>query len=200
MKPIKINFWNVTGYRGHSDYDGPQDNNFCNMVAVDSRFTKDEVLDMMFKKFSAKYRVVVLSATLVKTVSEDGRIHAHWIEEDTSDRLDKIHKVYTCSNCRDTETWIAGRQGQYCPGCGAIMDDMNAPSESTNESERKCTSLEEFAKVHCEMCGTQRCGGVYDEEMREGCEYYQKEILGQQTLHEMIEEINKQKHPATWED
>lgn len=195
MENIKINFWNINGYRGREDYDGPEDNNFCNMVAVDARFTKDEILDMMFKKFSAKYRVVVLSATLVKTVFEDGKIHAHWIEEDTSDRFDKIHKVYICSNCQDTETWIAGHQGKYCPGCGATMDDIEISSKPVKEPEHKCTSLEEFAETHCQMCGTQRCGGVYDEEMREGCDYYRKEFLGLPTLHEMLVELSKQTHP-----
>lgn len=126
MKKININYWDVKGYRGHSDYDGPEDNNFQAVVAVDARFTKDDVLDMMFKKFSSKHRVVVLGAKLVKTVEANDKVHAYWIEEDVSDRSDKIHKRYTCSNCQDTETWIQGRQGKYCPNCGAIMDDVPA--------------------------------------------------------------------------
>ena len=58
---------------------GPKDNNFCHVVAIDSRFTKDDVLDMMFAKFNKKYRVVVLGAKLVETktiVTE-----AKWIED-----------------------------------------------------------------------------------------------------------------------
>lgn len=202
MDNIKINYWEVKGYRGNNDYDGPEDNNFCHVVAIDSRFTKDDVIDMMFKKFSTKYRVVVLAATLWKTVNEDDKIHAYWMEEDVSDRLDKIHRIYTCSNCKNSETWIRGHQGMYCPGCGAIMDaeKSSCSLDNNKENEHKCKSLEEFAKIHCEMCGTQRCGGVNDKEMREGCDYYRKEILGQPTLHEIIEEINKQKHPATWEE
>lgn len=39
--------------------------------------------------------------------------------------------------------------------------------------------LEEFNKKHCALCGTQRCGGVYDEDFREGCSHYQHEILKQ---------------------
>lgn len=46
--------------------------------------------------------------------------------------------------------------------------------------------LEEFRKRHCELCGTQRCGGVYDEVWREGCEYYQHEILHQKTLKDIL--------------
>ena len=48
----------------------------------------------------------------------------------------------------------------------------------------------EFEEIYCRLCGTQRCGGVFDEEMREGCAYYQKVMLGKQTLRELLEEIN----------
>lgn len=48
----------------------------------------------------------------------------------------------------------------------------------------------EFEEIYCRLCGTQRCGGVFDEEMREGCAHYQKIILGKQTLYEFLEEIN----------
>ena len=119
MKKITINYWEVKGYRGFSDYDGPEDNNFHAVVAVDARFTKDDVIDMMMRKFSEKHRVVVLGATLWKTVDEDNRIHAYWIENSASD---KEHRKYVCSNCQDTEVWIKGHQGKYCPCCGAIMD------------------------------------------------------------------------------
>lgn len=52
--------------------------------------------------------------------------------------------------------------------------------------ENTNNELEEFKKRHCEMCGTQRCGGVYDEDFREGCEYYQHEILHQKTLKDIL--------------
>ena len=48
----------------------------------------------------------------------------------------------------------------------------------------------EFEEKYCHLCGTQRCGGVFDEEMREGCAHYQKIMLGKQTLHELLQEIN----------
>lgn len=38
-------------------------------------------------------------------------------------------------------------------------------------------NLQEFSPKYCSMCGTQRCGGVYDEDFREGCSHYQCEIL-----------------------
>lgn len=33
-------------------------------------------------------------------------------------------------------------------------------------------SYEEFWAKYCSTCGTQRCRGVYDEELREGCKRY----------------------------
>lgn len=35
-------------------------------------------------------------------------------------------------------------------------------------------TLEEFEKEYCQLCGTQRCGGVTDEEFRDGCSHYTK--------------------------
>lgn len=125
MKKITINYWEVKGYRGFSDYDGPEDNNFNTVVAVDARFTKDDVLDMMMKKFSEKHRVVVLSAKLVKTVENQEQIHAHWML-DCAAQSDGVHKNYICSNCLEVSTWIEGHQGKYCPCCGAIMDEIPA--------------------------------------------------------------------------
>lgn len=50
-------------------------------------------------------------------------------------------------------------------------------------------TLKEFYENHCKMCGTQRCSGVYDEDWREGCEYYVHEILHKQTLEDILAEI-----------
>lgn len=36
---------------------------------------------------------------------------------------------------------------------------------------------EEFEEKYCSMCGTQRCGGITDEEFRDGCPHYSKEYL-----------------------
>lgn len=51
--------------------------------------------------------------------------------------------------------------------------------------------LQEFKKKHCDMCGTQRCGGVYDKIFREGCEYYRHEILHKKTLKDILYGENK---------
>ena len=33
-------------------------------------------------------------------------------------------------------------------------------------------TLDEFDIKFCAMCGSQRCGGIYDEAYREGCKFY----------------------------
>ena len=38
-------------------------------------------------------------------------------------------------------------------------------------------SNQQFYDKHCKMCGTQRCMGIDDETMREGCVHYREEIL-----------------------
>ena len=38
-------------------------------------------------------------------------------------------------------------------------------------------TLEEFQEKYCALCGTQRCLGVYDEELREGCQHYREVFL-----------------------
>lgn len=36
---------------------------------------------------------------------------------------------------------------------------------------------EKFEQKYCLMCGTQRCGGITDEEFRDGCPHYINEYL-----------------------
>lgn len=36
-------------------------------------------------------------------------------------------------------------------------------------------SNKEFSEKYCDMCGTQRCGGVEDEPFRDGCYHYRLE-------------------------
>ena len=58
-------------------------------------------------------------------------------------------------------------------------------------------SFDDFEKEYCRNCGTQRCGGISDEEMRDGCVWYRQKVLGQPNMDDMIKIISKQKHPAT---
>ena len=64
---IKVNIWRVSGYRGRYDYDGPEDDNFCFVTALDARLTKDDVLELFFNRWSHKYRTVSLYAELLDT-------------------------------------------------------------------------------------------------------------------------------------
>ena len=63
---MKINIWEISGYKGWSDYDGSSDNNFSFKVAIDSRFTKDEVEEIFFNRYANKYRTVALEATVIE--------------------------------------------------------------------------------------------------------------------------------------
>ncbi len=64
--PVKINIWKIEGYKGRNDYDGVADNNFSFTVALDSRFTKEEVEEIFFNRYTKKHRVVALSAMFVE--------------------------------------------------------------------------------------------------------------------------------------
>lgn len=54
--------WKITGYIGHSNYDGPEDNNLTKYIVFDERFSKETVIDFMTYYFSKKYRVVYINA------------------------------------------------------------------------------------------------------------------------------------------
>ena len=62
---MKIKVWNVTGYKGRDNYDGPSDDNTDFHVAMDARFTKDDVVDIFLNRFGKKHRMVALNAKLV---------------------------------------------------------------------------------------------------------------------------------------
>ena len=50
---------------------------------------------------------------------------------------------------------------------------------------------EEFFDNYCVLCGSQRCGGIDDEEMREGCTYYQSYVSSNTSkAHSMFKELD----------
>ena len=65
---MKITIWEVSGYKGKNDYDGPQDDNFGFEVLMDSRFTKEEVEEIFFSRYGKKYRSVALKAVKIKEI------------------------------------------------------------------------------------------------------------------------------------
>lgn len=63
---MKITIWQISGYKGWSDYDGVADNNFVFKIAIDSRFAKEEVEEIFFNRYSKKHRTVALTATFIE--------------------------------------------------------------------------------------------------------------------------------------
>ena len=49
----------------------------------------------------------------------------------------------------------------------------------------------EFSEKYCLLCGSQRCAGIEDEPFRDGCEHYQREILHQKPMSEIIRETTR---------
>ena len=62
---MKVNVWRITGYKGHNDYDGPEDDNTQIDLIMDSRFTKENVEEIMAQYWSKFYRSVAIKAELL---------------------------------------------------------------------------------------------------------------------------------------
>ena len=62
---MEVTIWRIMGYKGRNDYDGPQDDNIDITIAMDSRFKKEDVEDIMLNYWSKKYRSVALKAEMV---------------------------------------------------------------------------------------------------------------------------------------
>lgn len=59
-------------------------------------------------------------------------------------------------------------------------------------------TLDEFQQKYCALCGSQRCTGVYDEDLRDGCQHYREVFMSDKqsnkkplTFKECLEEIKK---------
>ena len=60
---MKVKIWQITGYRGRDNYDGPTDDNLNFSTALDSRFKKKDVEEIFTARYSKTNRVVVIQAT-----------------------------------------------------------------------------------------------------------------------------------------
>ena len=49
-------------------------------------------------------------------------VHAHWIE-DAGQSAKRIEKIYYCSACEYFDAWGEEERYDYCPNCGARMDE-----------------------------------------------------------------------------
>ena len=65
---MKANIWKITGYKGHNDYDGPEDNNINFNIIMDSRFTKKDIEKIMSQYWSQFYRTVAIKINFVKEI------------------------------------------------------------------------------------------------------------------------------------
>lgn len=70
---MKANVWRITGYKGRNDYDGPEDDNTKIDLIMDSRFTKENVEEIMAQYWSKFYRSVAIKAELFDTREMVGR-------------------------------------------------------------------------------------------------------------------------------
>lgn len=61
----KAILWKITGYRGRSDYDGPQDDNTELDIIFDSRFKKEDVEAILLNYWGKTYRSVAIKAELI---------------------------------------------------------------------------------------------------------------------------------------
>lgn len=64
-KNININVWEISGYKGENDYDGERDDNLSFCVAMDTRFTKEEIVEIFLNRYNKKHRTVVIKASLL---------------------------------------------------------------------------------------------------------------------------------------
>ena len=96
---MSVKTWEIVGYLGNSDYDGPEDDNFRTVVDMDSRFTKQDVLDIFIHRFSKRYfsdskgyRTVCLRVNQVENSISNGKIR------------ELIDNVLTCDTCFNGES------------------------------------------------------------------------------------------------
>lgn len=67
---MKYNIWHIEMYAGWSDCDGPSDCNIKDDYIFDSRFNKQEVIDMMVSKYDNSRCVEVWKCKLIKSNQE----------------------------------------------------------------------------------------------------------------------------------
>ena len=62
---IKYNIWNIKGYVGFYDCDGPNDYNVNTNLILNSTYTKKDVIDVFCEKHKGKRNVVIGSCEIV---------------------------------------------------------------------------------------------------------------------------------------
>ena len=59
---MKVKIWQITGYKGRDNYDGPTVDNLNFSTALDSRFKKKDVEEIFTARYAKTNRVVVIRA------------------------------------------------------------------------------------------------------------------------------------------
>lgn len=73
---------------------------------------------------------------------------------------------------------LCGSSWQYCNGkCNECAIAVWPSYSTVTQVIADSLDKKEFEEKYCSMCGTQRCGGITDEEFREGCPHYIEECL-----------------------
>ena len=65
---MKVTIWKITGYKGQYECDSDKEYNIHLEVPLDSRFKKEEVIDIFLSHFSKKYRCVEISAEPISNI------------------------------------------------------------------------------------------------------------------------------------
>lgn len=63
---LKVKIWKIDGYKGNNGYDNRDDYNAHYTVALDARFSRDDVIEIFLNRYNKKYREVVFEATLIE--------------------------------------------------------------------------------------------------------------------------------------
>ena len=62
-----LTIWEVHGYVGFNDYDGPDDNNICYRLAMPSSVTREELRALIDERYSGS-RVIALTLNIVGSI------------------------------------------------------------------------------------------------------------------------------------
>lgn len=62
---MKVRIWQINGYKGNTECDNPSEYNMHTSIAMDARFSKNNVENIMLNHFSQKYRYVELNAVFL---------------------------------------------------------------------------------------------------------------------------------------
>lgn len=87
--------------------------------------TKTEIINYMYDNN-------VKGDYTIEQIAEDLCTPQGWWIEDTEQSAKHIEKIYVCSNCHNFEAWGETELYNYCPNCGAKMEEVMPNDRGTN--------------------------------------------------------------------